>query len=189
MDAFLDLADEAQALNGLLFSFLPLISCVVSHRKRIQVHCPLDSLSVKYTSGPIAQYSTVKAQILGFRSLKQTLTVFLLKPSLLVTENFTSENTLVDIHYLLKHLVFVWSNFLVCSGALIDVIFHKFLSATELNMLKHELWHVIGMIHELDQVLLHDCVLVRGSLQSCYRAISISAHDTIFVDRVRTLTS
>ena len=56
-------------------------------------------------------------------------------------------------------------------------------------MLEHELWHVVGTIHELDQVFLHDSVLVCGRLESRYRAIPIPSHASILVDVVHALAS
>ena len=55
-------------------------------------------------------------------------------------------------------------------------------------MLIHELRHVIGMIHELDQILLHDRILVSCCLKSRHRAVSVPAHASVFIHGVDTLT-
>ena len=56
-------------------------------------------------------------------------------------------------------------------------------------MLVHELGHVIGMIHELDQILLHDRILVSGCLKSRHGAVPVPAHASVFIHRVDALTS
>lgn len=87
-------------------------------------------------------------------------------PSFLVLDDLTSKVRLVHELDLLQHLVAILGHLLVHDAAAVNVILHELFSSTELYVLVHELWNKVSVIHELEQVLLHDGVLVRCLLKA-----------------------
>ena len=141
-----------------------------------------------YSTRPCADNLIIIAQIL-FRcwSIEASLTFFVNESSFFILDDLATENWIIHVLNFLKHLFTILCHFLIHKLAWVNVVFHKLLCAAELDVLIHELRHVFFIIHELNQVLLHDCVLVRGSLEPGQWTHPIAAYTFVFIDLVDTL--
>lgn len=94
-------------------------------------------------------------------------------------ENFAPVDSLIQVGDLLQNLVTVLGHFLIDDASTVDVILDKFLFASELDMLEHQLGHVVAIIEVLEQILLHLIVVCGDALDSSQGAGSILSHGWI----------
>ena len=141
------------------------------------------------SSRPSADNLIIVAHILFWsRSIEASLSFFVNEASFFILDYFATENWIIYVWNFLKHLFTILSHFLIHKLSWVDVVFHKLFCASKLDMLVHELWHIFFIIHKLHQVLLHDSVLVRCSLETGQRTQTISSHSFIFIDLVDALS-